>query len=55
MVFWKALMLISLTIYAVLVLLVTVGGLMDIASMFRTLDRQHKESAPPSGGGADRR
>jgi len=49
MAFWKALTIFSLVAYGILVLVVAVGGLADIASMFSSLDRQHQQSGAKPG------
>ena len=40
--FWEILLVVSLAVFAVLVVLVTIGGFRDIRSMFRALDEQHE-------------
>lgn len=45
---WSIVLIISLAAYAVLVAVVTVGGLKDILAMFRTVAKQHNHPAAPT-------
>ena len=42
--FWGLVLLVSLLIFAVLAVAVSIGGLADIKSLFKSIERQHGES-----------
>ena len=42
--FWGALLLVTLVIYGVLVIYVSIGGLSDIRKMFKSLSSKSKEA-----------
>lgn len=44
---WTSLLLFGLLSYAVLALVVTIGGMRDVLDLFRSLNRQHRNAKPP--------
>ena len=44
-IFWAVVLAASLAFYAVLVCAVTVGGFIDVITMFRTVEKQHEDAA----------
>lgn len=40
---WKAIFIVSLTVFAGMAVWVTIGGARDIKRLFRTLDEQHRD------------
>ena len=49
LVFWQFLLGVSLAVYAILVVLVAVGGFKDIRALFRSLDEQHRKGEREEG------
>lgn len=47
LVIWTSLLLFGLLSYALLALVVTVGGMRDVLELFRSLNRQHGDARPP--------
>ena len=47
MTFWTALLLLGLTVFAVLTVVVAIGGFRDLRAMFRRIASQH--AADPTG------
>ena len=47
-IFWQVVLLVSLVAFAGLVVVVAIGGLGDIRSMLRSIDKHHEESSSDS-------
>ena len=43
--FWAVLLIVVLAIFALLTIVIAIGGFFDIKALFSTIERQHAESA----------
>ncbi|MFH1613906.1 MAG: hypothetical protein ABIG61_02325 [Planctomycetota bacterium] len=47
---WTVLLIIGLAVFAVLAVVVTIGGFFDVRSLFRKIDKQHEEKTSNNRG-----
>lgn len=51
LILWKYLLMGAVSLFAVLALVITVGGFFDVKALFRSVDAQHKEAKHESRDG----